>query len=270
MRMKGWSAATAALVVACGLAAPGAVAAPAKKKLEPLNQYVVTGGDLQVLGKRATTSPKAGAQQARPRHRGHTQPSGGSAQKGFTVTAPYGEEKAAKAAPPDPFATNPTHGFNVYRPWRLQPAPCPGTCSGAVNSAGQPINLKTWYENLRAANPDIVKKVVYGKSRYNQDLVAYKVSHERRTRWPTARSPSSGTSRPSTRASGSRPRRSGACSRTCSPTATTTRPTSRRCCATRRCGSCRSSTSTATTGPSSRRPAASGGATCATTTTTTS
>ena len=96
--------------------------------------------------------------------------------KGFTVTAPYGEEKAAKAAPPDPFATNPTHGFNVYRPWHLKPAPCPGTCSGAVDSAGQPINLQTWYENQRAANPDIVKKVVYGKSRYGQDLVAYKVS----------------------------------------------------------------------------------------------
>ena len=30
--------------------------------------------------------------------------------KGFTVTAPYGEAKTAKAAPPDPFATNPTYG----------------------------------------------------------------------------------------------------------------------------------------------------------------
>ena len=96
--------------------------------------------------------------------------------KGFTVTAPYGEAKTAKAAPPDPFATNPTYGWDVYRPWHLKPAPCPGTCSGAVDSAGKPINLQTWYEDQRAANPDIVKKVVYGKSRYGQDLVAYKVS----------------------------------------------------------------------------------------------
>ena len=128
--------------------------------------------------------------------------------KGFTVTAPYGEAKTAKAAPPDPFATNPTYGWDVYRPWHLKPAPCPGTCSGAVDSAGKPINLQTWYENQRAAHPDIVKKVVYGKSRYGQDLVAYKVTAERATRWPTAPSPSSGTRRPSTRASGSRPRSS--------------------------------------------------------------
>ena len=176
MRMKGWGAATAALMVVCGLAAPMADAAPGKGKLEPLNQYVVTGGDLQQLKAGGYDLTEGGSSRGQG-----IVATPGQAQalrnKGFTVTAPYGEEKAAKAAPPDPFATNPTHGFNVYRPWRLKPAPCPGTCSGAVDSAGQPINLKTWYENQRAANPEIVKKVVYGKSRYGEDLVAYKVSN---------------------------------------------------------------------------------------------
>ena len=54
MRMKGWSAATAALVVACGLTAGPASAAP-RKSLEPLNQYVVKGGDRGAVATSATT-----------------------------------------------------------------------------------------------------------------------------------------------------------------------------------------------------------------------
>ena len=265
MRMKGWSAATAALVVACGLTAPGAAAAP--RKLEPLNQYVVTGGGSSCRA--AGLRPHRGREQSRPGHRGHARQAEDLRNKGFTVTAPYGEEKTAKAAPPDPFATNPTYGFDVYRPWHLKPAPCPGTCSGAVDSAGQPINLQTWYENQRAANPDIVKKVVYGKSRYGQDLVAYKVSLNAHTLTDGAKPVVWYESTQHAREwlateidpAPVRPR-----ARQPRPT---TRPTSRRCCATRRCGSCRSSTWTATTGPSSTRTPASGGATCATTTTTT-
>ena len=42
MRTKGLSAAAAALVVACGLTAGPASAAP-RKSLEPLNQYIVKG-----------------------------------------------------------------------------------------------------------------------------------------------------------------------------------------------------------------------------------
>src|SRR5829696_7066841 len=113
MWMKGWGAATAALVVACGLTAPGAVAAPGKKKLEPLNQYVVTGGDLQELRGEGYDLAEGGSKRgqgivATPAQAQDLR------NRGFTVTAPYGEEKAAKVAPPDPFATNPTHGFNVF------------------------------------------------------------------------------------------------------------------------------------------------------------
>src|SRR3954453_16226270 len=145
MRTKVWGVATAALLVSCALAG---VADGAPKKIEPLNQYVVRGGDQELLAKlgydltegsgnsgQGIVATPAQADQLRA--------------KGFTVTAPYGEAKAASAAPSDPFATQPTHGYDVFRPWHLMPAPCPGTCTGAVDSAGKPINLQTWYENQR-------------------------------------------------------------------------------------------------------------------------
>jgi hypothetical protein len=171
MRTKGLGAVSAALLVVCAFAAP-ANAAP--KKIEPLNQYLVRGGDLSLLGQLGYDVTEGGSANgqgvvATPKQAAELRA------KGFTVTAPYGESKAAKAAPPNPF-TDPTYGYDVYRPWHMKPAPCPGTCSGAVDSAGKPINLQTWYEAQRAAHPDIVKKVVYGKSRFGQDLVAYKVS----------------------------------------------------------------------------------------------
>ncbi|HET6549901.1 MAG TPA: M14 family zinc carboxypeptidase, partial [Solirubrobacter sp.] len=168
---KGWGAATAALALTCALAAP-ANAAP--KKLEPLNQYVVRGGDQQLLGQLGYDVTEGGGAKG---HAVVATPAQADAlrAKGFTVTAPFGEAKRAQAAPPNPFG-DPTHGYDVYRPWHLKPAACPGTCSGAVDDSGQPIDLQTWYEQQRAAHPDIVKKVVYGQSRFGQDLVAYKVT----------------------------------------------------------------------------------------------
>ncbi|WP_053226018.1 M14 family metallopeptidase [Solirubrobacter soli] len=151
-----------------------APAQAAQRKIEPLNQYLVRGGDVSKLGELGYDATEGGSKNgqaivATPKQAAELRA------KGFTVTAPYGELKAAQAAPPDPFS-DPTHGYDVFRPWHLKPAACPGTCSGAVDSAGKPINLQTWYENQRAAHPDLVKKVVYGKSRFGQDLVAYKVS----------------------------------------------------------------------------------------------
>src|SRR3954466_9052239 len=172
MRMRVWGAATAALLASCALAGTGQAAT---KKIEPLNQYVVRGRNQELLAKLGYDLTEGGAKNGQGIVATPAQADELRA-KGFTVTAPYGETKAASAAPPDPFATQPTHGYDVFRPWHLTPAPCPGTCAGAVDSAGKPINLQTWYENQRAAHPDIVKKVVYGKSRYGQDLVAYKVS----------------------------------------------------------------------------------------------
>src|SRR4051794_22925806 len=168
LQMKmGWGAAAAALILASGLATP-ATAAP--RKLEPLNQYLVTGGDRSQLGELGYDVTEGdGAVVATPSQRDELRA------KGYTLK-PIGKEATAlQAAPPDPFS-DPTHGYNVYRPWHLKPAPCPGTCTGVVDANGQPINLKTWYEQQAAAHPDLVKKVVYGKSNFGQDLIAYKVS----------------------------------------------------------------------------------------------
>ena len=173
--------------------------------------------------------------------------------KGFTVTAPYGEAKAAKAAPPDPFATNPTHGYDVFRPWHLQPAPCPGTCSGAVDSAGKPINLQTWYEHQRAAQPGHrqegrLRQVALrpGPGRLQgQPERAHAVRRRQARRLVRVHPARARVDRDRDRPAPVRLR-----ARQPRPT---TRPTSRRCCATRRCGSCRSSTPTATTGRSSSK-----------------
>src|SRR4051794_26277872 len=171
MRMKGWSAVPTALLVACALVTP---AQAAQRKIEPLNQYVVRGGDVSKLAELGYDLTEGGGANGQAIV-GTPKQAAALRAKGYTVTAPYGEAKAAQAAPPNPFS-DPTHGYDVYRPWHLKPAPCPGTCSGVVDAAGQPINLQTWYENQRAAHPDLIKKVVYGKSRFGQDLVAYKVS----------------------------------------------------------------------------------------------
>ncbi|HWK24974.1 MAG TPA: M14 family zinc carboxypeptidase [Solirubrobacter sp.] len=163
--------AATALAVGLGAAAP---AGAAPKQLEPLNQYTVRGGDPSVLGGLGYDVTEGGGASG---HGIVATPAQAAAlrAKGFTVTAPYGEAKAKRAAPPNPLA-DPAYGYDVFRPWSLKPAPCPGTCSGAVDAAGQPVNLQTWYEQQRAAHPGLVKKVVYGKSRFGQDLVAYKVS----------------------------------------------------------------------------------------------
>ena len=169
--MKGWIGAPAAVLIACALAVP---AGAAQRKIEPLNQYLVRGGDPAALADLGYDVTEGGGKDgqgivATPKQAAELRA------KGFTVTAPYGELRAAQAAPPNPFP-DPTYGYDVFRPWHMKPAACPGTCSGAVDASGQPINLQTWYEQQRAAHPDIVKKVVYGQSRYGQDLVAYKVS----------------------------------------------------------------------------------------------
>jgi len=169
--MRGFGAAAAVLAIGAVLAPPAAAA----KKIDPLNQYLVRGGDQAALGELGYDTSEGGGGASGQTIVATPQQAADLRTKGYTVTAPYGEAKAAQAAPPNPLA-DPTYGYDVFRPWSLKPAPCPGTCGGAVDSAGKPINLKTWYENQAAAHPDIVKKVVYGKSRYGQDLVAYKVS----------------------------------------------------------------------------------------------
>ena len=149
--------------------------------------------------------------------------------KGFTVTAPYGEAKAAKAAPPDPFA-RPDVRLRRVPPVAPEAGALPGHVLGRGGQRGpadQPADLVR--EPARRA-PGHRQEGRLRQVALRPGPGRLQGQPSTRTRWPTAPSPSSGTRRRSTRASGSRPRSAGACSATCSRTRPTTRPTSRRCC----------------------------------------
>src|SRR5690349_18054316 len=108
MKKRGWGAAAAALLFTATLAGP---AAGATRKLEPLNQYTVSGASaeqLAQLGYDATEG--AGTVVATPSQADALRA------KGFKLKSLGKEATALQAAPPDPFA-DPTHGYNVFRPW---------------------------------------------------------------------------------------------------------------------------------------------------------
>jgi hypothetical protein len=166
MKCRRLGAVTAALAAASLLGASPALAA---KQSEPLLQYTVTG-DVA-----AEDLAKAGFDMVEAQ--------GGA--KGLTIVATPSQaaklagkgvqvERLQKGrvttfAAPNPLA-NPTHGYDVFRPWSLKPAPCPTTCATAN------IPLSKWYDQRWQSNKETVKKVVYGKSLLEQDLVAYRVT----------------------------------------------------------------------------------------------
>jgi hypothetical protein len=169
-------AGTALVVVGLtALAAASPASAQGVKRLEPLNQYVVSGKiDPEDLARAGYDLTEGGL-------RGHksgwvitaTATQADSLQaKGATVR-PLGRERTATVAAPSPL-TDPTHGYNVFRPWSLKPAPCPQTC------ATPNVPLKTWYADLAGRNRDVVKSYVIGKSVLGQDIVAYKVTKNAR------------------------------------------------------------------------------------------
>ena len=170
--------ARAALAV-MGLAALAASPASAQgtKKLEPLNQYVVSGKiDPEDLARAGQDLTEGGVKS----HKGAWVITATASQadaieaKGATVRPLSGRERRAAVAAPSPL-TDPTHGYNVFRPWSLKPAPCPQTC--AIPN----VPLKQWYADLASHNTDVVKSYVIGKSVLGQDIVAYKVTKNART-----------------------------------------------------------------------------------------
>src|SRR4051795_5889339 len=115
MHRKGWGGASAALVAAWAFATP-ALAPP--QKLEPLNQYVVKGGDTAKLGQLGYDLSEGGSAKGAAIVATRSDADALRA-KGYTVTPLGKENKAAAAAPPDPFS-DPTYGWNVFRPWHLK------------------------------------------------------------------------------------------------------------------------------------------------------
>jgi len=167
--------AVAGAMISLALAAPGMAA----ERVEPLNQYIVEGTPSEVaalgrMGYDLTEGHEA------PGRAGVVATPGEARElraKGYDVT-PVGKEntQSAAAVAADIPLPDPTWGYDVFRPYALKPAPCQTVCSGAVDANGQPVNLLTYYDSLAAANPNLVKRVVYGTSLNGYDLVAYKVT----------------------------------------------------------------------------------------------
>src|SRR6478609_2105198 len=162
-------------MVSLGLAAP----VRAADKVEPLNQYIVKGTDAELKELGALGYDVTEGADAPGRTGIVATPSQADAleAKGFDVAA-LGKENTTSAAPAAagvPLA-DPTWGYDVYRPWNLKPAPCQTVCSGAVDADGKPVSIKQWMDAQAAANPTLVKRVVYGTSVNGQELVAYKVT----------------------------------------------------------------------------------------------
>jgi len=177
MQMRKSAGAALAVVGLTALVAASPASAQGPKKLEPLNQYVVSGKiDPEDLARAGQDLTEGGVKS----HKGAwvitaTAKEADSLEaKGATVRPLSGRERRAAVAAPSPL-TDPTHGYNVFRPWSLKPAPCPQTC--AIPN----IPLKQWYADLASHNTDVVKSYVIGKTVLGQDIVAYKVTKNARS-----------------------------------------------------------------------------------------
>ena len=230
--------------------------------VEPLNQYVVSGQvNTDALARAGFDLREASVTGQKGKFFIVARPSRGRG-AGEGRRDRDGAVRVARtmAAPTLPLA-QPTHGYDVFRPWSLTPAPCPGTCSTPL------VNLKTYYHQLARDNPDVVKEMVIGQSVLGQDIMAYKVTKDAKRKRDGGRPAVLYNSTQHARewiADGDRAARS-------SPTSWSTRTRgaargSRSSCPRTSCGSCPSSTSTATTTRSSTRARGCGARTCATST----
>jgi hypothetical protein len=152
-----------------------AVAAPAQaapKATEVLQQFVVSGKGVD---------PEALARAGYDMREAHNAKKDGYlivatpsraaklVAKGVSVRPLAGEQTTRKVAPPNPLQ-DPTRGYDVFRPWNLQPAPCPTECSTPR------LPLRKWYLQQASNNADVVERVPYGKSRLGQQLAAFRVT----------------------------------------------------------------------------------------------
>jgi hypothetical protein len=142
----------------------------ADRTVEPLNQYAVSGrvttdqlaragydlNEVKAIGKSGKLGIVATPAQAQSLR-----------DKGATVE-PLSEARKM-VAPPSPL-TDPTHGYDVFRPWSLKPAPCPNRCTTPS------VPLKKWYHDLASRYPEIVKEETIGTSVLGQPIKAYKIT----------------------------------------------------------------------------------------------
>ncbi len=169
-----------AAAVAAGALVLVAAGAAAAATSEPLNPYVVSGTKAN-----ADTLARAGYDLIEGNFGGKfgivatAKQAAALRAKGMIVQAPLGTAGVSARAAAAPLLADPTYGYDVYRPWNLTAAPCPSDPTCDTRS------LKQIYDDLAKANPDIVTRVVYGKSQNTgQELVAYKVTRRGGARKP--------------------------------------------------------------------------------------
>jgi Zinc carboxypeptidase/Immune inhibitor A-like, MAM domain len=162
--------------VVAALLALAVPASASAARPQPLNQYVVSHIKPKALQRAGFDMSEAVTPRAKGKFAIVATPSQAAAlrAKGATVTAPFGVTKqrprTLRARASARAAATLTHGYNVFRPWSLDPAPCPGTCSTPN------IPLKDWYHQYAAKFPSVVKEEVIGHSVQGQAIVAYKVT----------------------------------------------------------------------------------------------
>lgn len=164
----------AASLATLALALTGATApALAADDDAALNQYVVSGknGDPQELrahgfdvlegsAARGGTAIIATRDQARALRA-----------KGATVRATSGESRGVqRRVTSGAGLPAPTHGYDVFRPWSLKPAPCPDTCARPLKP------LRELWEHLYESHRNFVTKRVIGRTVRGQEIVAYRVT----------------------------------------------------------------------------------------------
>jgi hypothetical protein len=161
------------LVVVAGLAVASSADA-GTVRTQPLNQYLVSHIKPKLLAAQGYDMQEAVTPLAKGRFAIVATPTQIAAlrSKGAHVTAPFGvtrtrsKSRRARAAS----LANPAHGYDVFRPWSLDPAPCPGTCATPL------MPLKDWYHQFAQQHPSVVKEEVIGHSVLGQPIMAYKVT----------------------------------------------------------------------------------------------
>ena len=175
MHPKRTARALIAGVMAFAACAAGTAQAAGQRQIEPLNQYLVSGKvNTDELARAGYDMEEALTPVAKGKYAIVATPSQAQAleDKGATVEAPFGVARTM-AAPASPL-TDPTHGYDVFRPWSLQPAPCPTRCSTPL------VPLKKWYHDLASRYPDLIKEETIGQSVLGQPIKAYKVTADAR------------------------------------------------------------------------------------------
>src|SRR3954462_3101216 len=121
-----------AATVAVVFVMPASALAP---RPQPLTQYLVSHIKPKLLQRAGYDMSEAVTPRAKGKFAIVATPLQAAAlrAKGATVTAPFGvtthRPRALRARASARAAATLQHGYNVFRPWSLDPAGCPGTCS---------------------------------------------------------------------------------------------------------------------------------------------